>query len=112
MPETKFIDQIHLSELEEIILSVLSKTEPAYGVEIARRIRVGSNESLDIDDGSLYPALKRLKSRKYVAEAPKPKRQPIVATRKYYVITDKGANQLKLKQTLRQNVIYWRIRDV
>jgi transcriptional regulator len=42
-----------------LILRTL-RQRPLHGYAVARRIRDGSNGSLEIDDGSLYPALNRM----------------------------------------------------
>ncbi len=45
--------------LAMLILRVLSRG-PLHGYAIAKRVRERSHEALDIEDGSLYPALNRL----------------------------------------------------
>lgn len=42
-----------------LILRVLSRG-PLHGYAIAKRVRESSHDALDIEDGSLYPALNRL----------------------------------------------------
>jgi PadR family transcriptional regulator PadR len=42
---------------------------PLHGYGIAKSIRGVSNEALDIEFGSLYPALKRLEAKGWVASA-------------------------------------------
>lgn len=42
-----------------LILRTLARG-PLHGYAIARRIKDASDESLDIEDGSLYPALNRM----------------------------------------------------
>jgi transcriptional regulator len=42
-----------------LILRTL-RNKPLHGYAITKRIREGSNGSLEIDDGSLYPALNRM----------------------------------------------------
>ena len=42
-----------------LILRTLER-EPLHGYAIARRIKESSEEALDIEDGSLYPALNRM----------------------------------------------------
>jgi PadR family transcriptional regulator PadR len=40
---------------------------PMHGYGIAKAIRISSNEALDIEFGSLYPALKRLEAKGWLA---------------------------------------------
>ena len=42
---------------------------PLHGYGIAKSIRGASNEALDIEFGSLYPALKRLEAKVWIASA-------------------------------------------
>lgn len=42
---------------------------PLHGYGIAKAIRTTSNEVLDIEFGSLYPALKRLETKSWIASA-------------------------------------------
>ena len=52
--------------LDLIILQVL-RWGPNHGYGIAQQIRASSNELLQVETGSLYPALHRLERRKLIA---------------------------------------------
>ena len=77
--------------LDLLILRTLA-LEPLHGWAIAQRIRQISNEVLQVQQGSLYPALHRLESKGWVrAEwgATDQKRRA-----KYYTLTASGRRQL------------------
>jgi transcriptional regulator len=69
----------------------------AHGHAIARRIRTVSEEVLQVETGSLYPALHRLEARGWIASAwelsDKGKRA------KYYRLTRAGRTQLAAEQS-------------
>jgi PadR family transcriptional regulator, regulatory protein PadR len=54
--------------LEMMVLRTLI-AGPLHGYGIARNIRSASNEALEIEFGSLYPALKRLEAKGWIASA-------------------------------------------
>ena len=54
--------------LEMLVLRTL-RAGPLHGYGIAKSIRSASNESLDIEFGSLYPALKRLEAKGCIVSA-------------------------------------------
>jgi transcriptional regulator len=65
---------------------------PLHGYGIAKAIRANSGDSLDIEFGSLYPALKRLELKGWIAskwETSETKRQA-----KYYHLTAAGRKRL------------------
>jgi|SRR4029453_10467115 PadR family transcriptional regulator PadR len=70
---------------------------PAHGHAIARHIRQTSEEMLQIETGSLYPALHRLEGRGWIAASwelsDKGKRA------KYYRLTNAGRKQLSAERT-------------
>jgi len=51
--------------LDFIILQTL-RWGPRHGYGIAQQIRASSNETLQVDTGSLYPALHRLERKKWI----------------------------------------------
>lgn len=51
--------------LDFIVLQTL-RWGPRHGYGIAQMIRANSNESLQVDTGSLYPALHRLERKKWI----------------------------------------------
>src|SRR5947209_16511560 len=77
--------------LEMLVLRTLI-FGPLHGYGIAKAIRNTSNEALDIEFGSLYPALKRLELKGWVAskwEKSESNRQA-----KFYRLTAAGKKQL------------------
>jgi transcriptional regulator len=77
--------------LDLLILKTL-QTEPLHGWGISKRIRATSNEILEVNQGSLYPALYRLEDRGWIeAEwgvSPEGRRA------KFYELTKAGRAQL------------------
>jgi transcriptional regulator len=69
----------------------------AHGHAIARQIRTVSEEALQVETGSLYPALHRLEARGWIAASwelsEKSKRA------KYYRLTRSGRKQLAAEQS-------------
>jgi transcriptional regulator len=66
---------------------------PLHGYGIAKAIHAGSNEALNIEFGSLYPALKRLELKGWIAskwEISEHNRRA-----KYYRLTAAGRKQLR-----------------
>ena len=61
--ERLYIDVLHMELLQGTLEMLVLRTlifGPLHGYGIAKAIRSTSNEALDIEFGSLYPALKRL----------------------------------------------------
>ena len=54
--------------LDMLVLRTL-RAGPLHGYGIAKSIRTASQEALDIEFGSLYPALKRLEAKGWIASA-------------------------------------------
>ena len=88
------VDRIDLLQgtLDMLILRTLV-LGPAHGHQIARHIQQTSDEVLEVQHGSLYPALHRLEKRGWVNSkwdvAPDRNRQV-----KYYKLTPAGRKQL------------------
>ena len=84
-------DELLPGTLEMLILHSISLT-PMHGYAIAQRVRQVSGEVLQIEEGSLYPALQRLLAKKWVKanwrETPTKRRA------RYYTITAAGRKQL------------------
>ena len=77
--------------LDMLILQAL-QWGPMHGYGIAQSIRLKSGEVLQVETGSLYPALHRLERQRWVKSEWK-----LTASRqraKFYRITDKGKEQL------------------
>ena len=82
--------------LEMLVLRTLL-FGPLHGYAIARAIRNNSADALEIEFGSLYPALKRLEQKKWVAskwEISESNRRA-----KYYRLTPTGRKQLHQQQS-------------
>ncbi len=65
---------------------------PLHGYGIARNIRSTSNEALDIEFGSLYPALKRLEAKGWISSSWETSEHNRRA--KYYKLTAAGRKHL------------------
>ena len=77
--------------LEILILKTVA-LGPIHGYAIAQRIQQISGEVLQIQQGSLYPALYRMEERGYIQAEWHESEQGRMA--KYYNVTKKGAKQL------------------
>ena len=75
-----------------LILKALARHGELHGYEIARWIEQVSDEVLQVEDGSLYPALQRMLIKGWV----KAKWGVTAGNRRarYYQLTKKGAKQL------------------
>jgi PadR family transcriptional regulator PadR len=82
--------------LEMLVLRTLVLA-PLHGYGIARAIRDNSAEALDIEFGSLYPALKRLEQKKWVAS--KWETSETNRRAKYYRLTVAGRKQLQQQRS-------------
>jgi PadR family transcriptional regulator, regulatory protein PadR len=81
--------------LDLLILRTLS-LEPQHGWAIAQRIKQMSNDVLQVQQGSLYPALHRLEERGLISAtwgASETNRRA-----KYYTLTRAGQRQLEREQ--------------
>jgi PadR family transcriptional regulator PadR len=78
--------------LDLLILQVVA-LGPIHGYAIAQRIQQVSRDVLQVQQGSLYPALHRLENRGFLAAAWKASETGRDA--KYYRLTRKGRAQLK-----------------
>lgn len=77
--------------LDMLILRVVA-LEPLHGYGIAQRLKQISNDVLQVQQGSLYPALHRLENREFLAARWTTSETGREA--KYYSLTPKGAKQL------------------
>ena len=80
--------------LDMLILRVVA-LEPIHGYGVAARLRQISKEVLQVQQGSLYPALQRLENRKWLSADWKISETGREA--KYYSITKAGVKQLALE---------------
>ena len=60
MPETKMRDEIPPGTLYMLILKTLMRGGELHGYEIANSIQQISEDILQVEEGSLYPALQRM----------------------------------------------------
>jgi PadR family transcriptional regulator len=67
MAKSRYQNRIELLQgtLDLLILQTL-RWGPQHGYQIAQAIRAGSSDTLQVDTGSLYPALHRLERQKLV----------------------------------------------
>ena len=77
--------------LDMLILQILS-LEPAHGYAIAQRIQQVSREAVQVNQGSLYPALHRLEQKRWLKAAWRQSETGREA--KFYAITRAGRKQL------------------
>lgn len=80
--------------LDLLILRVVA-LGPVHGYAIAQRIQIISKDALQIQQGSLYPALHRLENKHFLAAEWGPTETGRDA--KFYRLTPKGRTQLKIE---------------
>ena len=78
--------------LDLLILKTIS-LEPKHGWAIAKRIQQVSGEALQVQQGSLYPALHRLEQQGWIAAEWRPTETGRMA--KFYSLTRAGRSQMK-----------------
>jgi len=86
-----------LGTLDMLILRTLA-WGPAHGHQIGKHIQHTTNDFLQTQHGSLYPALHRLEKRGWVAarwETAKDRNRQF----KYYRLTEKGKKQLAVEES-------------
>ena len=83
--------------LDLLILRVIA-VEPLHGWAIANRIRLVSKEALQVQQGSLYPALHRLEHAGFIAAEWKSSENGRRA--KYYSLTETGRRKLDDERAL------------
>jgi transcriptional regulator len=89
-PSSKF--ELPQGTLDLLILRVVA-LGPVHGYAIAQRIQQVSKEALQIQQGSLYPALHRLENKNFLVAEWGPTESGREA--KFYRLTAKGRTQLK-----------------
>ena len=82
--------------IEILLLSLLAE-EDSYGYEMTKKLRVLSDEAYHMNEGTLYPALKRLENKECVISYWHD--TDAGTRRKYYAITDIGRTELKRKRS-------------
>ncbi len=98
MSREQYQNRIELIQgtLDMLILQVLRR-QPQHGYGIAQAIRHGSSEVLQVETGSLYPALHRLEKHGWLKAEWKQSENNQRA--KYYNLTAAGRKQLAAEQT-------------
>jgi transcriptional regulator len=82
--------------LDLLILKVLSRAGSLHGYAIARRIHQATDDSLRIEEGSLYPALQRMSQEKWLKAE-----WGVTDTgrrARFYTITPAGRRQLEAEE--------------
>lgn len=78
--------------LDALILSIVA-LEPLHGLAISQRLRAKSADTLQVSQGSLYPALHKLEHRGLLRAEWRQSENGKRA--KYYALTKTGAKQLR-----------------
>jgi transcriptional regulator len=81
--------------LDMLILQILS-LEPGHGYGIAQRLQQISRDAVQVNQGSLYPALHRLEQRGWLAAEWRPSETGREA--KFYALTKAGRKQLAVEK--------------
>ena len=93
MPSSRF--PIPQGTLDMLILQILS-LEPAHGYGIAQRLEQISRSVVQVNQGSLYPALHRLEQKGWLKS--EWKRSETGREAKFYSLTFSGRKQLKVEK--------------
>lgn len=81
--------------LDMLILKILS-LEAAHGYGIAQRVQQVSRDAVQVNQGSLYPALHRLEQKRWLKSEWRPSETGREA--KFYSLTRAGEKQLALEK--------------
>lgn len=88
----KYERQLKKGVLEILVLELLSK-KAMYGYQLISDLKKLSNDFFNLKEGTLYPILYRLEDEELViSEWSKPDGK--IAPKKYYIITNKGKQDL------------------
>jgi PadR family transcriptional regulator, regulatory protein PadR len=80
--------------IDLLLLSLINQRD-LYGYEITKMLKQLSEDSYEMSEGTLYPALKRLERKEWIESYWS---ETSGGRRKYYRITDSGRNELEKKQ--------------
>ena len=100
--ESPLNSEMLLGTLDMLVLQTLV-LGPAHGHTIAHAIERGSEEVLQVEHGSLYPALHRLEDRGWIASFWGTSENNRKA--KYYRLTPAGRNQLTVQTARWEQVV-------
>jgi transcriptional regulator len=95
-PRTKDRNELLPGTLEMLILKTLS-IEPMHGYGIAQHIQMLSADVLTVEEGSLYPALQRMRVKGWVSAEWKTSANNRRA--RYYTLTAAGRKQLGVEES-------------
>ncbi|HEV2180843.1 MAG TPA: PadR family transcriptional regulator [Gemmatimonadaceae bacterium] len=82
--------------LDMLVLKTLT-AGPLHGYGLALHIKQRSNDVLQVDEGSLYPALQRMRQKGWITA--EWKQTPNNQRARYYRITASGRKQLGFRET-------------
>lgn len=85
-------DPTLMSGIPELVVLRLLAQQEMYGYEIARSLKVLSQDALTLGEGVLYPALHTMEARGLLRSRPK---QVDGRTRIYYQVTPRGRKRLE-----------------
>jgi len=94
MPPARF--PIPQGTLDMLILQILS-LEPSHGYGIAQRLEQISNAVIQLNQGSLYPALHRLEQKKWLKG--EWRQSETGRDAKFYSLTSSGRKQLTVEKS-------------
>lgn len=96
-------DEIPPGTLHLLILKTLARRSELHGYEIARTIQQNSEDVLQVEEGSLYPALQRMLLKGWVnahwGATPENRRA------RYYRLTAAGRKQLEIELSQFRRVV-------
>src|SRR5712671_2621620 len=72
---------------------------PAHGHQIAKHIQRTTEDVLQVEHGSLYPALHRLERKRWIAAKWEPAGKDLKREFKYYRLTSAGKKQLVAEES-------------
>src|SRR5450432_1826182 len=100
MPANDSSDRIQLLQgtLDMLILRTLL-FGPAHGHQIAKHIQRTTDDVLQVEHGSLYPALHRLERKGFVTAKWEPAARDLKREFKYYSLTPAGRKQLAAERS-------------
>jgi PadR family transcriptional regulator len=81
--------------LDMLILKTLA-AQPMHGYGIAQHLRRLSGDILQVEEGSLYPALQRMRQKGWLSA--EWRQTPNNQRARYYAVTTKGRKQLGVEQ--------------
>lgn len=89
------MDKEMLKGSVDLLLLSLINQRDLYGYEITKMLKQLSEDSYEMSEGTLYPALKRLERKEWIESYWS---ESSVGRRKYYRITEPGIKELEKKQ--------------